>query len=71
MLLTRMPRCAIRASRRALSSGNAIAGRATSEVSSKKMRVGENGIAYKKVGSRLHALVLFVGSKTMLTYVLC
>ena len=50
---TLMPRCAMRASRRRLSSGKGTAGRATSEVSSRNTRVALKGIAYRNVGSRL------------------
>lgn len=43
----------MRTLRRSLSSSNWMAGRATSDVSSRKMRVLEKGITYKKVGSFL------------------
>ena len=45
----------MRASSRRFSSGKGTAGRATSEVSSRKMRVLLKGIAYRNVGSRLRA----------------
>mmetsp|Transcript_1438 Transcript_1438/g.5723 ORF Transcript_1438/g.5723 Transcript_1438/m.5723 type:complete len:373 (+) Transcript_1438:302-1420(+) len=48
---TTTPRPASRFSRRALSSGKGTAGRATRLVSSTKMRVGENGMVYRNVGS--------------------
>jgi hypothetical protein len=46
-----MPRCFMRAFSRRFSSGNGTAGFATSEVSSRNTHVGENGIAYRNVGS--------------------
>mmetsp|Transcript_5527 Transcript_5527/g.15639 ORF Transcript_5527/g.15639 Transcript_5527/m.15639 type:complete len:287 (+) Transcript_5527:2326-3186(+) len=48
---TSRPRCFIRASKRAFSSGNGMMGRATRLVSSKNTLVSENGIAYRNVGS--------------------
>ena len=48
---TRTPSPASRASRRRSSSALLTGGLATSEVSSTKMRVGENGMAYRKDGS--------------------
>ena len=49
--MTLMPRCCMRRSRRALSSGKGTAGLATSDVSSRNNVVGEKGIAYRNVGS--------------------
>lgn len=48
---TLMPRCCMRFSRRSLSSGKGMMGRATRLVSSRKILVGEKGMAYRKVGS--------------------
>ncbi len=41
----------MRFSRRSLSSGKGMMGRATRLVSSRKILVGEKGMAYRKVGS--------------------
>ena len=48
---TSSPKCFIRASSRALSSGNGMIGRATRLVSSRKTFVSLNGMAYRNVGS--------------------
>lgn len=48
---TLRPRCCMRFSSRSLSSGKGMMGRATRLVSSRKILVGEKGMAYRKVGS--------------------
>ena len=49
---TRISKCSSLRSSRSRSSSKPTAGRATSDVSSRKTSVGENGIAYRNVGIR-------------------
>ncbi len=63
--VTTTPRCARRARSRARSSAKPTAGRATRLVSSRNTRVGENGIAYKNVGSALRARSALLGHQAL------